>query len=217
MRDFDVRHALCTYLLERHAGDRDTLIVEEMGIWAGAVRVDVAVINGEMHGFELKSERDTLERLPGQRVLYDKVFDRVTLVVADRHFSKALPLIPEWWGIKAAVMGDHGVILNEVRADRANPCIDPLQIARLLWKDEALSCLERFGGTRGFKSATSEKLAAEVAQRLAPTALRAEVRASLKRRQNWLRQALRDKRKMSICVDLDPLASTTRGSAVGDC
>jgi hypothetical protein len=39
--------------------DLDTRVVEEMGIWAGSVRVDIAVINGEFHGFELKSDRDT--------------------------------------------------------------------------------------------------------------------------------------------------------------
>ena len=56
MRDRDVRCAVMAYLDRLHAGDADTRVVQEMGIWSGSVRVDIAVINGELHGFELKSE-----------------------------------------------------------------------------------------------------------------------------------------------------------------
>ncbi len=83
MHDIDVRLAIRRHLESAHDGDQDTRIIEEMGIWAGSVRVDVAVINGEFHGIELKSARDTLDRLPRQATLYDEVFDRVTLGSSD--------------------------------------------------------------------------------------------------------------------------------------
>jgi hypothetical protein len=51
------------------------------GLDHGQVFVDVAVINGEIHGYELKSERDTLERLPRQVEVYSAVLGRATLVV----------------------------------------------------------------------------------------------------------------------------------------
>ncbi len=207
MRDADVRSAICDYLVELHAGDRDTMIIEEMGIWAGAVRIDVAVINGEMHGFELKSASDTLGRLPSQRELYDRVFDRVTLVVADKHQSKAMSIVPEWWGVITAFEEDGKVELQPFREAALNPGVDPLQMARLLWRDEALDCLTRFGGTKGFKSATAEKLAKEISERLSIEDLCEEVRTVLKRRPNWLRQVLGDNRKMTISVDLHPLGS----------
>lgn len=47
MRDLDVRTALRRELAQQHSGDDRTLIVEEMGIWSGSVRVDVAVVNGD--------------------------------------------------------------------------------------------------------------------------------------------------------------------------
>src|SRR5262245_6458552 len=99
MRDSDVRAATKRMLASLHAGDPFTRIVEEMGVWSGSVRIDVAVINGELHGYELKSERDTLERLPAQAGLYSQVFDRVTLVTADRHLKIAKKTIPRWWGV----------------------------------------------------------------------------------------------------------------------
>ena len=65
--------------------DPQTLIVEELGIRQGAARVDVAVVNGSLHGYEIKSARDTLERLPKQSELYSSVFDTITLVTAENH------------------------------------------------------------------------------------------------------------------------------------
>ena len=48
MRDRDVRAAVRQDLDARHGGDTETRIVEEMGIWSGTVRIDIAVINGEL-------------------------------------------------------------------------------------------------------------------------------------------------------------------------
>ncbi|HEX2652354.1 MAG TPA: sce7726 family protein, partial [Xanthobacteraceae bacterium] len=115
MRDADVRRAVRAMLDQRHAGDLDTYIVEEMGIWSGSVRIDIAVINGELCGFELKSDRDTLERLPLQSDLYSRVFDRVDLVIGRRHAQKAETYIPEWWGIQIASPADDGVSLRQKR------------------------------------------------------------------------------------------------------
>lgn len=94
MRDFDVRGAVRTWLRALYADD--SRIVEEMGVWSGSVRIELAVINGELHGFELKSERDTLARLHDQAELYNQVFDRMTLVAANRHYNNAVSKIPNW-------------------------------------------------------------------------------------------------------------------------
>ena len=94
MRDHDIRAALRAKLSRDFAGDDNTCIVEEMGVWSGSVRIDMAVINGELSGFELKSDRDTLERLPFQADLYSRVFDRVSLVVGERHFQRAVDYVP---------------------------------------------------------------------------------------------------------------------------
>src|SRR4051812_15627734 len=89
MRDSDVRKALKERLHTQHVDDPHTVILEEMGVWSGSVRIDVAVINGELNGYELKSDRDTLERLPLQADIYSRVFDRLELVVGQRHATKA--------------------------------------------------------------------------------------------------------------------------------
>lgn len=206
MRDRDVRTAVLTELDALHAGDANTRVVQEMGIWAGSVRVDVAVINGELHGFELKSARDTLERLPAQAALYNQVFDRVTLVVAERHADKALHIIPDWWGIWLASASDEQpVVLAPGRSNASNPNLQPVQIARLLWRAEALGILDRHGLARGFRSKPVEALTHRLAAELPLDLLRDEVRLALKVRQGWLGDNAPQQCKVPIHANLHPV------------
>jgi hypothetical protein len=68
-------------------------------------RADVAVIGPTMDGFEIKTGRDTLRRLPRQAAAYARLFDRCYVVLADRHVEEALDILPEWWGI-TVIRGD---------------------------------------------------------------------------------------------------------------
>ena len=95
--------------------ETDTIIVEELGLCRGSVRADIAVINGLMKGFEIKSDRDTLQRLLTQAMVYSRVFDTATLVTAERHVAGAMLALPPWWGIE--VIGNDGS-LTEVRPTR---------------------------------------------------------------------------------------------------
>jgi hypothetical protein len=199
MRDIDVRLAVRKSLDDAHAGDSETRIVEEMGIWAGSVRVDIAVINGELHGVELKSARDTLERLPNQITLYSEVFDRMTLVVAERHVEKAIASIPGWWGVVVATNDSQECVrLHPVRSGSENLGLSPLQIARLLWRSEALSILQRTFRDKGVRSKSSDVVARRLAESLPVDILRAEVRVALRARFNWLRQPVANEFQMSI-------------------
>ncbi|WP_052770006.1 sce7726 family protein [Paenibacillus sp. IHB B 3415] len=56
--------------------DSTTIVVDELDVCFGSARVDVAVINGRLHGFEIKSESDNLDRLPSQIEFYSRVFER---------------------------------------------------------------------------------------------------------------------------------------------
>ncbi|MGB3501869.1 MAG: sce7726 family protein [Mesorhizobium sp.] len=182
MRDGDVRSALIARLNAQHADDPDTRIVEEMGVWSGHVRIDVAVINGELCGFELKSDRDTLARLPNQAQIYSRVFDRVELVVGTRHREEAVKLVPKWWGVTTAKKVEHGVELSPVRIAKRNPGPDPYLIAQLLWKGESLDLLAKFGLAIGWKSKRIKHIHLRLAECLPLDELRNGVRAALKSR-----------------------------------
>ena len=44
----------------------DTIVLDELGLCHGDVRIDVASVNGELSGYEIKRHADTLARRPKQ-------------------------------------------------------------------------------------------------------------------------------------------------------
>lgn len=185
MRDRDVRESVWRWLEVAHKGDPDTLMLNELGILNGATRIDIAVINGQIEGYELKSDRDTLERLPAQRDIYNKVIDRISLVVAENHRQAAEEIIPEWWGLAVASSCAGVVEVTRERLPEMNPELDAATLASLLWRDEALAVLERYGAARGVKSKPREALYERLAIALDLHIVRAEVRTALKVRAGW--------------------------------
>src|SRR5216683_3218702 len=185
MRDRDVRRLLHSSSLVAHRDDPETLVIEELGLNHGATRVDVAVVNGELHGFELKSARDTLGRLPLQVTTYNRVFDRVTLVAALRHLEKASQMIPSWWGLMGVRGSDEQLELVTLRAPGLNPAADAFAIAQLLWRQEALELLESRGLASGLRGASRRSLYEKLATMVPFDELKLAVRASLKLRKSW--------------------------------
>lgn len=186
MRDLDIRKALFGRVLRDHLNDPNTLVLPELGLRHGRCRVDIAVVNGSLHGFEIKSNADTLERLPFQVETYGTVLDKATLVVGERHANKAVPTLPSWWGIKVAFVGPRGGIGFEYyRPPSFNRDIDPIALSELLWHSEVVKILQ----SRGVKGSVLRKprafLYRQLTDALSIRELRSEVRASLKSRENW--------------------------------
>jgi hypothetical protein len=204
MRDADVRSAILARLDDDHAGDTNTRIVQEMGIWSGSVRIDVAVINGELCGYELKSDRDTLERLPLQADIYSRVFDRVFLVVGERHAPKARRIVPRWWGVIVASSCKGVTKLTDAREAKRNPSPDPLLIARLLWREEALEVLEAADLAKGWRSKSAPAIHERLARELSFDDLSTAVRTCLKHRKGWLGQSVGNEGKVTVHADLNP-------------
>lgn len=183
MREIDVRRALHQELADHFAYDSTTMVVDELPV--GTARVDVAAINGSLHGFEIKSDRDSLDRLPHQIEEYSRVFDHVTLVAGTRHIEHALGILPDWWGLVEASSKGGDVVLGWHRKSVGNPERDPVAIASLLWLDEARLLLEMNDCARGTRSKPRYKLPGIIAQRLSIDVIDAFVRASLKGRKDW--------------------------------
>jgi hypothetical protein len=185
VRDIDVRVALQAQELSQFVDDPDSRIVHELGILQGNSRIDVAVINGALHGYEIKSARDTLSRLPTQIQAYNRVFDTVTIVAAKPHIISVRSMIPSWWGVIEASETSSGVVLRKRRRERLNGRIDPLAIAQLLWKEEAFALLEREGRSRGMRSKSRQAIWKALAEQIQPEVLRLYVRSVLKARADW--------------------------------
>lgn len=173
-------------LEKQHKDERaDTRIIDELSL-AGEVRIDVAVLNGSFSGYEIKSAHDTLRRLPKQVEIYSKMLDHMTLVVADKHISHALPLLPAWWGVVTATSEEGGNLsLTQLRAPQANPAVDAEFLATLLWRDELLAALQLRGIDRGVRSKPRHALMARLVEHVEVAEMRILVREQLKVRENW--------------------------------
>jgi hypothetical protein len=182
MREMDIRLALRKEMNRRHDGEPDTLIVEELGLCQGVSRVDLAVVNGSLHGYEIKSERDTLLRLPAQSEVYGRALEYVTIVVAPVHAHKALKIVPAWWGVLAPVKKGDVVRLEIEREPRPNMGVIPYALAQFLWRDEALQVLIDYGLASGLRSKPREVLWQCLASHFTLTELGQIVRKRLKSR-----------------------------------
>ncbi len=165
----------------------NTKIIEELGIFHGSARIDIAVVNGIIHGYELKSDMDNLKRLPHQIKIYNSVLDKVTLVVSENHLYEAIAIIPEWWGITIAqsIIPGKQLKLVKIRKPEQNPKQESYEIATLLWRNEALDILEKLGKAKGFRSKTKEDIYRKLIISLTQVELKSVVRNILKTRINW--------------------------------
>ena len=142
----EIRKAVLRSVTRHLSTIPDSTIVEELGILEGANRIDVAVLNGGLEGFEIKSDHDTLRRLPQQLEAYSKVFDRLTVVTTSKHIKSTLLLVPDWIGVWSAYRGPDSIPrLRKLRTARANRRVDPKSLVQLLWRDEAISALRELG------------------------------------------------------------------------
>ena len=113
MNDIEIRHYFHKKKLRKHHAAKNTLVVDELGLKHGKCRADIAVINGHLDGFEIKSDRDTLSRLSDQISVYNLVFDHATLIVGPRHIEEAKTQVPEWWGVIFCEEGRRGAAYQE--------------------------------------------------------------------------------------------------------
>lgn len=124
-------------------------VLEEFWVPISHERADLVLIDSGMHGFEIKTAQDTLRRLPRQALAYGRIFDRCTLVVAERHVQDGSKVVPPWWGILAFSTVGDAPVFHWARSAGVNPTGDAITLVRLLWRREARTVLESLGITAG--------------------------------------------------------------------
>lgn len=184
--DRQIRVPLRQFLCQEYCNDPDTVVIEELGLRHGFCRVDLAVVNGSLHGFEIKSDRDTFRRLARQAETYNRVLDFITVVVGERHANEIMGVPPPWWGIQLAKFDRlDGMKFIQVREPSENPSPDKLAIAKLLWRQEALAFLEKLGAAEGLRSKPRPLIYLRLAEVAGVDALRSYVRDRLRFRNGW--------------------------------
>jgi len=180
--DRGIRSHLRWRLERATALESETIIVDELSVCSGIARVDLAVINGSLHGFEIKGERDSLSRLIAQSEHFSEVMDHMTLVVADQFKCQATEIVPPWWGVSVVRRRGSAMFFEAVRECQRNPAISVLSFLEFLWRDEAYELAIRTGIGSGLKSANKSKIYGRLASLIPWDLLHSEVLQKLRSR-----------------------------------
>ena len=176
MREAEIKLALSHHLATLRPTDSFHFL-EEVELNGGEIRADLVQVM-DMHCYEIKSASDSLTRLVGQGSRYARAFDQVTLVTAECHLKKAMPMLPSWWGIMV-VPDKAGQAFKQVRKAKLNKRHEPGVLVTLLKREEALQILEEQGVTRGFKSKSLYVIQAKLTELLPLEELKIKVRQRL--------------------------------------
>lgn len=129
-------------LLGRHSLNTSCMLTE---FRAGACKADVVILNGTSAVYEIKSERDKLDRLERQLYEYLRVFDEVYVITAERHICAVERCIPAEVGI--LILTDRFTIRDyrSPISNIANVC--PEQIFESLQRPEYVGILRQYDVT----------------------------------------------------------------------
>ncbi|HAO09378.1 sce7726 family protein [Chryseobacterium sp. APV1] len=140
MKDLCIRKLLKEKELVSYINDNKSKVVDELNLPVAKARIDIAVINGAFHGYEIKSASDTLQRLPSQIEAYTKVFDYLSIVTEKKYSKKILEFIPKFIGLIECCENDITII----RKPKLNKNKDGFFIAKLLWRNEIIDILTEY-------------------------------------------------------------------------
>jgi len=172
--------------LRRQHAQKDTLVIDELGLNHGRCRADIAVINGYLVGYEIKSNNDSLRRLEEQVKSYNAVFDRASIIVGGRYVNSIQKYVPEWWGVIVSVRGPRGAVnFDTIREAQTNKNVDPMSIAQLLWRDEAAEILSQKKLPQKILRQPRAVLYEHLVKLLDIRELRKFIREYFKKRRNW--------------------------------
>ncbi len=184
MHDPEIRNALRSDLHRQYGADPHTALIDELSIRRGGTRIDVALVNGVLHGFEVKSDYDSLCRLAEQVQAYGTVCDRATLVVGERHVKKAVDLLPDWWGIRVVRSANGQLMFRDLKLPRTNPSLDPTAVAQLLRRSEANVFIADLGWGERDRTASRRQLCDLLASKTELPLLCDRVRCCIRARQS---------------------------------
>ena len=64
------------------------IIINELATVDGKGRIDIATLGDEFVGYEIKSDKDSLQRLKSQVEAFDIIYDKITVIVGSSHLLK---------------------------------------------------------------------------------------------------------------------------------
>jgi len=139
----DIRIALRNWVHDKFELKQNDILIDELGFRNKDLestvdhtfRADLALANGRLVGFEIKSQKDNLKRWSSQMTAYTNVFDEIWLCSHGKHLHQALNITEKHIGV--LVVDDTGSI-TVVRYAAENHKLNFYDLSGLLWKEELM-------------------------------------------------------------------------------
>jgi len=127
-------------MLGRHSLNTAAMVNE---FRVGQCKADVAIFNGTSTAYEIKSERDSLNRLENQLITYREFFAKVYVVTGEPHLSGVEKNAPEDVGILCLNKRHSISVVREAIEDPSR--LKPITILDAIQTREAILILEDIG------------------------------------------------------------------------
>jgi len=184
--DKEIREAFHSKKLSQQTRSKDVLVIDELGVEHGKTRIDIAVVNGYLHGYEIKSSKDTLHRLNDQIDSYKRSFQKISIISAEKHIQDIIETVPRYIGIIKVEKGIRGgITFTTERRPRLNPEIDLISMAHFLWKQEAIQILSSLGADKHQMKGTKIKLYENISKLLTAPELTEKIKEVFSAREDW--------------------------------
>jgi hypothetical protein len=158
------------------------LLLNEMQLKNGHAVVDVAAIDSSLHAYEIKSDLDSLARLPRQAESYKETCDFITLVTTRRTHGRH---VPDDWGVLLASLSelDQSLSFEWVRRPTKN-LLNARSLLHVLRSTELRRILRANGQSR-IAALSKENLVDAVALLLGHDVAREIALNVLRTRKTW--------------------------------
>lgn len=117
LREQDIKIALIDWLFKKGLLDNAT-IINEMVVANWSRRADLAVANGHLQAFEIKSDFDTLKRLDGQLETFTSRFEKVTVVCAPKFTYEVTKKVTPDVGVIEYTNTNKGISFKTIQRGR---------------------------------------------------------------------------------------------------
>lgn len=211
LKESVIKAALIDHLVEKGVL-QNAVLINEMVIANWSRRVDLAVANGNLHAYEIKSDVDTLKRLDGQLEAYLARFDKTTVVCAQRFTADVLKRTPTFVEVLEVNPSSCGVRFRVARRGAIHPIRDKNILIAFLLKTELATLVNNQS-----QSCSRRELETSAIE-ISVIALRRYVLDCLKRRysatsSSFLRE--REIRSFTTVSDLEKLSRSKKGRNQG--
>jgi len=184
--DNEIRKAFHEKRLSSYHSCPDTLVIDELGVAHGKNRIDIAIVNGCIHGFEIKSSKDNLLRFSSQLEAYTQCFEKLSVISAENHIEELLSRTPKWCGIILAKKGPRGGIsFSTIRRVKNNPNVDIVAMAHFLWKKEVIELLVGLGANKKMLRGSRINLYKNLSEMITTSELSPIIKSLFMNRDDW--------------------------------